>query len=246
MRRFSLILLFMLMTVSGAAAQGVDGTQVVFGVTLPVGEFEAEDVRATAAIIAQRLAALEVEAYQVQIVDGRSIQVQFTDDDSQAIIDALTQTALLELVDLSDEPATAPGTFLTTSAAPERDGLLNSLTDEPFATIITGADFQAVEAYLDPDFDNWNISFELTDEAGEIFGAFTEAHIGKAIGIALDGVLISAPIVQARLDSAGVISGNFTQEEAERLAAQLRAGALPLPLVVKSMSTIETIDQEIS
>ncbi|MBZ0288327.1 MAG: hypothetical protein K8I30_11990, partial [Anaerolineae bacterium] len=53
--------------------------------------------------------------------------------------------------------------------------------------------------------------------------------------------VLTAPIIQSRLDKQGVISGNFTQAEAKSLAAQLRAGALPLPLTLTSMATVETI-----
>jgi len=56
----------------------------------------------------------------------------------------------------------------------------------------------------------------------------------------VDGVVLSIPIIQSRLETGGVIQGNFTQEEAELLAAQLNAGALPFPLILVSVEMLKT------
>src|SRR5690606_28592948 len=54
----------------------------------------------------------------------------------------------------------------------------------------------------------------------------------------LDGVVLSAPTIQAELTTGGVIEGAFTQEEARTLALQLRSGALPIPLSVESAERV--------
>jgi protein-export membrane protein SecD len=58
------------------------------------------------------------------------------------------------------------------------------------------------------------------------------------MGIVLDGVLLSAPTIQAALPTGGVITGSFTEDEAKTLALQLRSGALPIPLRVESAETV--------
>jgi protein-export membrane protein SecD len=45
-------------------------------------------------------------------------------------------------------------------------------------------------------------------------------------------LVLSAPIIEARLSDGGVITGSFTEEEARTLALQLQSGALPIPLRV--------------
>jgi preprotein translocase subunit SecD len=90
--------------------------------------------------------------------------------------------------------------------------------------------------------DNWLIEFQLSPEAAEVMRAFSGSHIGEALAIVLDGQVISAPVIQAELAEYGVITSNYTQDEAETLAALLRVGALPLPLVVESVETVETIE----
>jgi preprotein translocase subunit SecD len=89
------------------------------------------------------------------------------------------------------------------------------------------------------DFDQWVISFELTPEGGDIFGAFTEARIGQPLAIVLDGVVLSAPTIQARLDTGGVISGNFTEDEARQLGIQIQSGALTTPMNVLASATLD-------
>jgi protein-export membrane protein SecD len=65
------------------------------------------------------------------------------------------------------------------------------------------------------------------------------------MAIVLDGEVLSAPTIQARLTDGGVITGQFTEEEASTLALQLRSGALPIPLRVESTQEVgATLGQE--
>ena len=72
------------------------------------------------------------------------------------------------------------------------------------------------------------INFEVKEEFQDIFGNFTRERIGEPMAIVLDAEVLSAPIIQAQLSSGGVITGQFTEEEANTLALQLRSGALPI------------------
>lgn len=57
--------------------------------------------------------------------------------------------------------------------------------------------------------------------------------------VVLDGVVITHPSVNVRITNGEAsITGNFTQEEAEQLASQLKFGALPLSLEVQSNQQI--------
>jgi protein-export membrane protein SecD len=108
--------------------------------------------------------------------------------------------------------------------------------------VITGADLQAAAAQYGPAGTNpqgeWYIQFELKAEAANRFGSFTGSHIGQPLAIVLDGVLLSAPVINSRLDTGGLITGNFTEEEAKQLALQLRSGALPIPLRVETVERV--------
>ncbi len=128
---------------------------------------------------------------------------------------------------------------LTAAQLAEESGrILSPLTNEPFATVMTGGGLQAAAAQFDAQSGGWLINFELTSEGGEIFGPFTAARIGEPMAIVLDGEVLSAPTIQAQLPTGGVITGDFTEEEAETLALQLRSGALRIPLRVESTESV--------
>ena len=64
-------------------------------------------------------------------------------------------------------------------------------------------------------------------------------NIGKRIAIILDNEAISAPVIQDSITGGnGVISGNFTFQEATDLALLLRSGALPAPLSIVEERTV--------
>lgn len=83
------------------------------------------------------------------------------------------------------------------------------------------------------------VSFTFDSTGGRIFGEFTQQNVGERLAIVLDDEVISAPRVQsAILGGSGIITGNFTFQEAEDLALLLRAGALPAPLVILEERTV--------
>lgn len=137
----------------------------------------------------------------------------------------------------SAETTPEPGADSGETGSSEPASLVNPLTNQPFRTVMTGAGLQAAAAQLDPQ-GGWLIQFELTPEGGQVFGPYTAANIGEPMAIVLDEVVLSAPIIQAELPTGGVITGQFTEEEAKTLALQLRSGALPIPLSVESAETV--------
>ena len=75
------------------------------------------------------------------------------------------------------------------------------------------------------------VSFRFDTKGAQKFGKATSDNIGKRFAIVLDGVVITAPVIRTAITGgSGVITGNFTSQEATDLAVLLRAGALPAPL----------------
>lgn len=56
-----------------------------------------------------------------------------------------------------------------------------------------------------------------------MFG-LTGANVGKTLAIVVDGKVLSAPIISTAISDQGVIAGNFTTEEVDRLVSALQAG----------------------
>ncbi len=83
------------------------------------------------------------------------------------------------------------------------------------------------------------VSFTLNRLGAQKFGRATSDNVGKRLAIVLDGKIISAPNINEPITSGnGMISGNFTFQEATDLALLLRSGALPTPLNVVEERTV--------
>jgi protein-export membrane protein SecD len=83
------------------------------------------------------------------------------------------------------------------------------------------------------------VSFKFDSVGARRFGEATTANVGKRFAIVLDRDVISAPVIREPIrGGSGVISGSFTSQSANELALQLRAGALPAPLVALEERTV--------
>ncbi|MDA1338089.1 MAG: protein translocase subunit SecD [bacterium] len=77
------------------------------------------------------------------------------------------------------------------------------------------------------------VSLSFNIDGSKKFAKLTQDNLGKPIAIFLDDQIVSAPTVQSVIaDGNAVISGSFTVEQANSLAIQLRAGALPVPVKI--------------
>ena len=66
------------------------------------------------------------------------------------------------------------------------------------------------------------VVLHLTDEGAEDFAAITRERIGKRVGIIVDGLLLSAPMVMAEITGGqAVIEGKFEMAEAKRIVRAL-------------------------
>ncbi len=241
----------------------VGGLRVLLQSELPPGSFTIDDLREAANNVSRRVNALGVSEPTIQVQGADRILVELPGvTDPQRAIDTIRQTALLEFVSFSglnagQVEALIGQPILTTEqlridqarqvevepAGDQPIRLVNPTTGQPFETVITGASLQSAAAQLQQL--EWVINFELKREAADIFGPYTQANIGQPMAIVLDGVVLSAPYIRDRLDTGGVISGNFNEDSARQLALQLRSGALPIPLRVEGRERVgATLGQE--
>ena len=94
-----------------------------------------------------------------------------------------------------------------------------------------------------PNFNNQSnqptVSFTLDRLGAQKFGRATTDNVGKRLAIILDGKIVSAPSINEPITSGnGMISGNFSFQEATDLALLLRSGALPTPLSIVEERTV--------
>jgi beta-lactamase regulating signal transducer with metallopeptidase domain len=92
-----------------------------------------------------------------------------------------------------------------------------------------------------------DVEFALNAQGGKLFGALTgentpDATTGFArrLGIILDGLLYSAPMLHAKVQQRGVIQGSFTMQEDTDLVDTLNSGSLPVRLKLVRMVDAES------
>ena len=117
------------------------------------------------------------------------------------------------------------------AAAGEREEQAYLLKEDP---VVQGDDLVDSQ----PGFDSRNgeavINFRFNQRGALKFGNYTKDHVGSRFAIVLDEKVLSAPVIRdAILGGTGQISGSFTVDSANKLAVQLRSGALPAKLSVQ-------------
>lgn len=109
---------------------------------------------------------------------------------------------------------------------------------------VTGEHLESAAVERDP-IKGIAIGFRLNAEGGRRFAALTRKYKGRELAIVLDDQLISAPVINEEIGSSGKIDGSFDMLEAQKLAAELNAGALPAPLrILAETSIAPTVGQD--
>jgi len=67
----------------------------------------------------------------------------------------------------------------------------------------------------------------FNSEGAAAMGFLSSNNLQRRMGIVLDGVLLSAPGIRAKISTHFQLNGNFTPEEVESMVTLLRAGGLP-------------------
>lgn len=262
MRRNDLFWLVVILAVIGAAIWlvtspnfpirlGLDlqgGLQVLLEADTPPGqEVTAAQMDTSRQVVDRRVNALGVTEPLVQVEGNNRILVELPGvDDPDEAIALIQETALLEFVDTGDL-SLPEGTCVRTSLSPEPSRCeflpgqpLTSTITSPaptFRTVLTGAGLRDATVSSDQ-FAQFFVDFTLTDDASEVFANHTRANQGKFLTIVLDKEVISSPVISSVIEGSGQISGQFTLEEAQRLALQLKYGSLPVPLRIESTRQI--------
>ena len=253
--------------------QGLDlqgGLEVLLEADVPAGQaFDAKTMEAARVVVENRVNGLGVTEPLVQLqgTDRIIVELPGIKDPDQAIA-TLRETGLLEFVEAgqtrllegdlvhtsldatssvtSTAALTGTGTLTSTGTATTTEYAAGG---QVFKTLMTGRDLK--DAYTTTDQKGQlAIGFELSDDGAKIFGDYTAKHIGDVVAIILDKRVISAPVIQSAIPSGkGIIesgaTGGFSVQEAQRIAVQMKYGALPVPLkVIENRTVGPTLGQD--
>lgn len=219
---------------------GLNGN--VLTITLSEAEMVAMNERTmaqTLEIIRRRIDEVGTREPTIQRQGAERVLVQVPGVGSaQEVIDLLGTTAQLTfnpVIGTSADAEENPGTSNILVPALDQPGLFYILERRP---VVTGEDLENAQL----DFDQNGrpaVAFRFNTSAARTFGDFTLENIGRPFAIVLDDEVISAPTIQSHIPGgSGIITGNFTVEEATNLAVLLRAGALPAELTFLEERTI--------
>ncbi|MFZ5856514.1 MAG: SecDF P1 head subdomain-containing protein [Chloroflexota bacterium] len=149
--------------------------------------------------------------------------------DVETLKQKISVAGLIEFTDFGTTPI-AVGTTIITDF--EHPFFPKADLADAHHTIMTNAEIESANLSQDQ-LGQYLINFTLTEKGAKIFAEYTSKNIGSYLGIVIDKVILSVPIVNSAITSGeGVIEGNFTEESARNLAAYLHIRPLPIPLVL--------------
>ncbi len=239
--------------VRGLDLQG--GLRVLLEADLPeAAAITPEQMQAARDIVENRVNALGVTEPIVQVAGARRILVELPGiEDTDQAVATIRETALLEFVDFSQVPASEiPGligaeirTDFGLEAGSPADGSATPAAPPPFHTVLTGAELEGAGVAGDQ-LGGYGVEIRFGPAGATAFAEYTGANVGRSLAIVLDKQVLSAPRISEPITGGqAMITGNFTVDEANQLAVQLRYGALPVPLkVVESKTVGPTLGQD--
>jgi len=218
------------------------GLQVLLAADVPEGQELPPGAMETAAqIVENRVNALGLTEPVVQVRGQRKIIVELPGiENPEQAIDTIRETALLEFAEPPSSVGVGglmPGTTVSTTYGLPEEAATD--TTARYKTLMTGADLKEVSPSMNQRTGQWIVQFKLNAEGADLFAEYTRSHLGQPLCIILDKEILSCPRIESVIPGGeGMISGNFTAEAAQKLALQLRYGALPVPLRIESYTAI--------
>ncbi len=204
-------------------------TTVVFISDVPDGvTVEQADLEKAAQVLSERSERLGYSNVTFEVsTAGEIVGMIPVTVDAVKFAEQVGDVGILEFVDFGDSPVLAGDivrTDLDSKYLPQVDG-------QEWHTVMSNEGILAAEAHRAQIGNEFQIGFALTTEGTQIFLDYTSKNVGKFLGIVLDKVVISVPrINQPITDGQGLISGAFTEKEAQELAVILQTKPLPFPV----------------
>lgn len=174
------------------------------------------------------------------------VQVQSSGDEYRLIVELAGVKDIREAIRLIGETPFLE--FKETRIPEETKNILaaqdkgESVSEDPYfiPSELNGRYLKRAELQFDATTNAPLISVEFNNEGADLFEKITERNIDRPLGIYLDGVLLSAPMVREKISGGKAqITGQFTIKEARDLVRRLNAGALPVPITLVNQQIVE-------
>lgn len=234
---------------SGGGGGGGGRAYVTFTSAEPVGP---DTLERAAGLMRDRVKAAELTDVEVTVEEKRQITVAGPAESEESLKALGAPAELAFRPVLSQLPTQDKGTCgAQADASPsqplracgEQQGALSTYELGPVA--VPGTDVSDAAADVDAARGGgWFVTLEFTSAGAKKFADVTgrlaqQTPPQNQFAIVLDGTVVSAPSVSTAITGGTAeISGDFTPQEAEELAANLDTGALPVRLRVSSVTTV--------
>jgi preprotein translocase subunit SecD len=205
------------------------GSQLVLGVE-PDGVDMEQAVAESIRVIERRLKDLGARFKVEPQGNDRILLRVATSVDPKRVIEVTTRRGRLQFRLI--ETNLTPEQTVRGEAPPHAEVLYGRGDRKPYIVVkravLTGRDLVDAQPGFDVRTNEPVLNFRFSVDGARRFGQVTQENVGKPFAIVLDNEVLSAPIIREPiLGGSGQISGNFTVEEANNLAIQLRSGELP-------------------
>jgi preprotein translocase subunit SecD len=205
----------------------------------------AEVVEQTRDILERRINAYGLSEATVQPYGsrGNELMVQLPGvSDLAHITNLLQNRAVLEWYSIIEGPYNSPPGLaawnrkvLPTRSAADGQRSWYVLDRQP---VVRGTDLR--DAQVSVGAANQPVTtFTLSQDAARRFERYTQSHLGQRAAIVLDDEILSAPVIEDVIRDSGQIRGARNLQEAQDLAVNLRAGALPAAIDVAHERIVE-------
>ena len=159
-----------------------------------------------------------------------------TADEPTALVEPLLQPGELTFVRVDVSHGSDDKLAAHLARLPDADGVTTHIVDP--TPLLGNAELESVDAELST-YGDWTITFSLTNRGAERFGEITEELIGLPLAIVVDGQVLSAPMIQEPIRGGrAMISGAFTEQQANEIASILAHGPLPEGLSILSIEAL--------
>ena len=191
--------------------------------------FDADAFAVAKNVLETRLAAFDIKNYVVETdADANTITVEYSAEDWQSIKENEVSEYLSTPAKLTFRPENK---YKFTEQKPDGTTVYKTPTGETEEVLMDGSAIKTAESRLQQGTSaesSYVIDLKFTEEGAKTFEEITTKYIHHIVSIWLDDEMISAPTVNDPItDGNAILSGDFTKEDADKLANQIKSGALP-------------------
>jgi hypothetical protein len=228
------LLIFVVFSLYGTLIQGKapeHGMQVNFQVKTESGRSPSpEEMQRATKILSERASAFGDKNCSFEVFGTDQIVGRMAQKD-EIYLRKLTQTGLLEFVDMGDEYL-PEGAKIITDISAQSQSLVNGRV---YHTVLTGERLKYVS--VGKESEKFVLYIGLDEEGKTLLFEHTKNNIGKYLAVVLDKKIITEPMISTTIPDGQVyIEGNFTHERANDAAVIMRYQALPFQFVVQEVS----------